>query len=181
MSKTFISLHVGIALFLSACATASPDVRLLGMTGAHHRVAEPGQQVVRVFVEVVNPGDVELELSRLDYRLTDGLPQLEASAGGPLVESVDSHGSVALRRSVGAHASTVIEVPVTLSEGSARGVLGQPVQGSAVAYTLDGRLYASAAAGERSWQVRTSARLDRGGRARQPRTARALVRVADRQ
>ncbi len=95
---------------------------------------------VLVFMEVVNPTGRDLELSRLEYRLSADT-------------WFESNGSVGLARNVAARSSTVVEISVPAYELQGRGTAGVP-------YRLQGRLFAHADRVERSWKVDAAGRLE---------------------
>jgi hypothetical protein len=105
-----------------------------------------------MFVEVVNPTQAQLTLSRLEY-------QLEASTW------FRSRGKVALRRSIGPGSSAVVEIPVPVdpSRRSGRVPTGAP-------YELEGKLYARDNRVERSWKVKVEGSLSQS-------SATRLIRV----
>lgn len=89
---------------------------------------------MKVFVEVHNPTKGNLNLSRLQYRLT-------------AQEWFDSEGIVTVRRTVTAGASAVVEILVPVSE------IPNASQMRGVSYTLEARLFATADKTERSWKL----------------------------
>lgn len=135
------------------CGSAAPQVKMLGVTEPSARVAraEHEDRTLVLFLEVVNPSDLSLRLSRLEYRF-------QAS---PRFSTV---GEVALSRAVGADSAAVVEVPVRLSaaalNGQAPGDGAQGgEQGDDVSFSLEGRLFAKAGAIERSWNVKIGGTL----------------------
>lgn len=132
-----------VAALASGCANQGPQVKVLGVTQPRQPVAE--QRVV-VFVEVVNPGQRELQLSRLEY-------QFQAS------KWLSSQGRVALARNIAPGASAIVEIPVPVekvAEGTGKDGLG---------FTLQGRLFAQDDQLERSWSVKAKGALRRAGNA----------------
>lgn len=121
-----------LAIALAACAGQQPSVAVLGVSPPKVEASRPDEQVLLVFVEVHNPTNRDLKLSRLEYRL-------EARAW------FESAGKVAVRRAVAAGSSAVVEIPVPVRPGA-------DVE-DGVAYTLEGRLFAHENDIERSWQV----------------------------
>lgn len=125
------------------------------MSQAQARPAK--QRTVLVYMEVVNPTARDLQLSRLDYRLS-------ADAW------FSTEGTVSLARAVAPRSSAVVEIAVPVDHVAAR-------RGDGVVYQLKGRLFAQADHVERSWSVTASGEIrDRSARFRFP----ASVDVADR-
>jgi hypothetical protein len=90
---------VVLALAVIGCATTqAPELRVLGVQEAttRHEV---------VFVQVTNPAQRPMRLTKLEYRF--------ASAGGATV----SEGEVALAREVPAGEAVVVEVPLDVASG----------------------------------------------------------------
>jgi len=135
-------LALGLAAMLalgagaSGCAGQAPEVKVLGITQPKEPVAE---QRILVFVEVVNPGYHDLELSRLEYRF-------RASSW------FKSEGRVALARQVAPGASAIVEIPVPVQGAPAGAVAGVP-------FSLEGRLFARDDRLERSWAVKAKGDL----------------------
>jgi len=96
---------------------------------------------VEVLLEVVNPSQTELVLSRLDYHL-------DCNTWAPL------KGSLALSRSVQPSSSEVVQIPI---RPRAR-ALGESRQSESVC-ELSGRLYAVDQKLERWWRVRAKKRF----------------------
>lgn len=126
-----------LAVGLAACAGPAPHVKVLGAEQARARQGGP---VLTVFVEVVNPTDRDLALSRLEYDL---------SAGRVFARK----GNVAVERRIGAGSTAIVEIAVPVARGAARNLAGVP-------YRLDGRLYAHGDHIERSWQVAVKGELE---------------------
>jgi hypothetical protein len=122
-------LAMAAAVLVSACATSSPRVTVLGV--------EQGRTTPRrsllVFVEVVNPTGRDIRLSRLEYKV-------HADSW------FESAGQVRVERDVGAGSSAVVEIPVPVQHsGTARA--------GTIPYTLEGKLFALEDKIERSWKV----------------------------
>src|SRR5262245_55420144 len=125
--RALLSMAIA-AILLVGCAGGRPQVKALGVSQSRRAV---DAKTLIVFVEVVNPSQSPLRLSRLEY-------QLEASSW------FHSRGKVALQRSVGAGSSAVVEIPVEASNDVPSGA----------AYALSGKLFARENRVERSWKVR---------------------------
>ncbi|HTE52517.1 MAG TPA: hypothetical protein VK698_16810 [Kofleriaceae bacterium] len=126
----------------TACATASPRVTVLGVEQAP--TAATARHSLLVFVEVVNPTQRDLHLSRLEYRVR-------------ATSWFESAGQVELAREVGAGESAVVEIPVPVRHTSAS-------RDGSVAYTLEGKLFALEDHVERSWKVKVRGALGRSDR-----------------
>ena len=126
------------------CASQGPEVKVLGVSQPRQPVAE---QRILVFVEVVNPGNHDLQLSRLEYRF-------KASSW------FKSEGRVALTRQVAPGASAIVEIPVPVDASGADAGLG------GVPFSLEGRLFAQDERLERSWSVKAKGALRNAGNKR---------------
>lgn len=161
------------------CGSAAPQVKMLGVTEPSAQVARAEHQdrTLVLFLEVVNPSDLSLRLSRLEYRF-------QAS---PWFSTV---GEVALSRAVGADSAAVVEVPVRLSaanmspqgqgqghgHGHGHGMNGE--QQDDVSFSLEGRLFAKAGTVERSWNVKIGGTLHADSLAGSARRARVRMHLA---
>ena len=116
------------------CAGPTPAVQLLGISSS-----EPVSPTeVLLFVEVTNPTQRDLTLSRFDYELeTDGL--------------LTDKGRVPLTRELSAGATAVVEIPV-------RGV---KKEAAGVALQLRGRLHATEDRVPRSWPFASKSSVER--------------------
>jgi hypothetical protein len=150
-----------VALAAAGCGRAAPQVKVIGVSDAQARPSA-SQRTMVVFLEVVNPTNVDLKLSRLEYQLSAG-PWLT------------TEGKIALHRAVGAGSSTVVEVPVQLSP-SARAV---DVPDGPVSYSLAGRLFALTDRTERSWSVVVHGVLQPEAFSDLRRAVRARMRIAN--
>lgn len=130
--------------------SARPQVKVLGVSQA--AMPARGDRTLVMFVEVVNPTQSELTLSRLEYELD--APSL-----------FSTRGNVSLRRKVQPGSSAVVEIPVPLAReiGASRVPSGAP-------YELEGKLFARENRVERSWKVKVEGALSQG-------TASRLIRV----
>jgi hypothetical protein len=165
MTSVARSLVIVLVISLGACASAGPRVNVLGVADAPARAAGD-RQTMKVFLEVVNPTKLALQLSRLEYRFTAG-------------SWIRVDGAVALSRAVPAGSSAVIEVPVRLSAVPA-GEDGASAPDGAVVYALEGRIFALADRVERSWSVTARGELDAQAVAAARRPG-AQPRIADKQ
>lgn len=155
------------------CGSAAPQVKMLGVTEPSAQVARAEHQdrTLVLFLEVVNPSDLSLRLSRLEYRF-------QAS---PWFSTV---GEVALSRAVGADSAAVVEVPVRLSaanmspqgQGQGQGMNGE--QQDDVSFSLEGRLFAKAGTVERSWNVKIGGTLHADSLAGSARRAHVRMHLA---
>jgi LEA14-like dessication related protein len=145
-----LTLLLGAGILAAGCATASPEVKVLGVSQPQ---AGQAQQVLVVFLEVVNPTDRSLELSRLEYRLS-------------APEWLDTQGRVGLSRAVSAGSSTIVEIPVPVQ---------RPDIPEVVSYSLEGTLFARENRIERSWSVAVTGALAE----RSARGESARVRLAE--
>jgi len=89
-----LALLFGLVLFACQSAGGNPQLRVLGV---HDQIATQQQQVV--FVQVTNPANHPLKLTKLEYTF---------AADGATV----STGEVPLERDVPAGAAVVVEVPL---------------------------------------------------------------------
>jgi len=138
-------MSLAIAAAAGCVSGARPQVKVLGVSQAS---SEPA---LVMFVEVVNPTQSELALSRLEYALE--APSL-----------FRTQGKVALQRRIGAGSSAVLEIPVTIDRTARSSVpTGAP-------YELEGKLFARENRVERSWKVKVEGALSQG-------VARRLIRV----
>lgn len=133
-------LALGGALGLSACSAASPRVTVLGVEQAP--AAATARRSLLVLVEVVNPTQRGLHLSRLEYRVR-------------ATSWFESAGQVQLSREIGAGESAIVEIPVPVGHTAAHE--------HAIPYTLDGRLFALENHIERSWRVAVRGAIGRAG------------------
>jgi hypothetical protein len=120
----------------AGCATPRAGAKVLG-------VSEPATEAagtMLVFLEVRNPTNRALRLDRFDY-------QIQASPW------FDTHGQLALSRSVAAKGTAVIEIPVRVERSAAR-----PGDGE-VECSVTGTLIAVAGAQETRWPVRATGAL----------------------
>ncbi len=131
-------IMICLAVFAAGCGAAGPRVSALGVSQGTHGAAEIEPGTLLVFLEVVNPTERPLTLSRLEYHF-------DADAW------FEAHGEVRLSRAVDAGDSVVIEVPVRIRE---------PVTAQAGAYVLDGRLFGTDERVERQWNVRVRGTVD---------------------
>ena len=149
---------LGAALVLAlliGCGGASPQVHVIGVAPAAEGSGRASQDRVVVFLEVVNRTGRELELSRLEYRLS-------APAW------FDAEGQLPLGRHVEADSSVVVEVPVAVSRSREVVALDDDVE-----YELEGRIVAREDRVERSWTVESRGQL----RAKEGGVTKGLVRV----
>ncbi len=121
-----------VVLAVSACASAGPKMKVLGVKAPQVQPFE--KPSMKVFVEVHNPTSQDLNLQRLQYRLV-------------AEQWFDSKGVVNVTRTINPGASAVVEISVPVSEFAGQGSM----QG--VPYTLDARLYALADKTQRSWKL----------------------------
>ena len=90
--RIVLALLIAIAAGVAGCATArSPELRVLGV----HE--EPRREVV--FVQVTNPANRPIQLTKLEYRFAAGSETI-------------SEGELELARDVPAGEAIVVEVPV---------------------------------------------------------------------
>lgn len=146
-----LKLFVLAALLLAgACAGPRANVRVLGVQQAAAPEAGEADEVLVVFLQVENPTTRDLELARLEYRLS----------ADPVFAT---DGAVAINRSVRARGSTVIEIAVRLSKGDL-----ERASEASLPYALAGTLVADAGAGTESrWRIEArgalSAKRERNG------------------
>lgn len=144
-----------MSLALVACGSTTPQVRVIGVSHAKRSHSQTGTgKVMVVFVEVVNPTDRKLNLSRLEYELA-------------AEDWFSSTGKVTVSRPIGAKSTAVLEIPVPFSE---------PKAAKMVAYTLKGTLYADDHDLLRSWNIHVNGVLDSSALAAS--SARIRVRIA---
>lgn len=144
------------ALAVSACSSASPQLKVIGVGQAQSRGPGVGDaRMLVVFVEVVNATQRDLELSRLEYELAAD-------------SWFSSEGAVRLSRDLTARGSVVVEIPVPYKPRVAAGE---------VAYTFRGKLYANDAHVERSWKLDQNGVLHEGEIAVRP--LGITTRIAD--
>ena len=141
----WLALGLALGTSLAGCATTSPSVKVLGFTEGV--AASSRSDSLVVFVEVVNPTQRELALSRLEYRL-DARSWFQTD------------GSVVLSRVVAPGSSTVVEVPIRFHRLAGYGHDGQSDSDQAVSYSLRGRLWAMSEQVQRSWNVEVAGVLD---------------------
>jgi len=143
------------AATFAACATAAPDVKVLGVSEG---VARRGSsdKVLVVFVEVVNDTSRDLRLSRLSYRMAAD-------------SWFTADGVAPLTRMLTAGTTAVVEVPVPFVGRSAAG---------AVPYRLDGTLVALDERLERSYAVSASGTIEASAIAVHGTPPRARLRIA---
>lgn len=158
--------HTGAitALLVALCAScggATPRIAVLGLDEPPGERAREDHTIV-VFLEVVNPTSLSLQLSRLRYQLSAGTGAA-GEAGIP--------GEVALARVVTAGATAVVEIPVTLPAASPPGSGAAP----GTRYTLSGELFAAFDHLEHSWPVETHFTLADGAGDRAGDRARAVA------
>lgn len=127
----FLAACLALLAIAGGCASgARPRVNVLGVQET--RAAAPRSGLL-VFVEVVNPTSRALTLSRLVYRV-------RASSW------FESAGQVRITRQIGAESSAVVEIPVPVQRAAT-------AEDGAIAYVLEGKLYAEEDRMERSWDV----------------------------
>ncbi|HYU15948.1 MAG TPA: hypothetical protein VEL05_07755 [Candidatus Acidoferrum sp.] len=128
---------------------------VLGVEQARATQAAPRRSLV-VFVEVVNPTQRDLRLSRLEYRV-------HADSW------FETQGQVRLAREIGAGQSAVVEIPVPVQHASS-------AHDGAIPYSLEGKLFALEDNIERSWRVAVRGAIGRAGE----RSSPVRVTVVDR-
>jgi hypothetical protein len=144
LKRTGLLLALSISgVFGSACASLGPQVNVIGVSAPS---TNADQSSLLMFVEVTNPTQVNLELSRFQY-------QLEA------IDRFSTSGDVSLSRPLNPGGTAVVEVPVKVNPTATAALSGVP-------YTLTGRIYAREDRLERSWKV--SARGSLGTSASNP-------------
>lgn len=124
-----------------ACGGSQPQVHVIGVAPEGDRVEKAPEEGVVVFLEVVNRTGRELELSRLEYRLS-------------APSWFEVKGKRSLRRHIDADSSVVVEIPVDLSRFRTGDAAEEEVR-----YQLEGRLVTREQRQERSWPVQSSGRL----------------------
>jgi len=129
-----------VGVLVSACATTSPRVTVLGVEQAQ---TAPRRSLL-VFVEVVNPTGRDLRLSRLEYKVRAD-------------SWFESSGQVRLERDIGAGSSAVVEIPVPVQQAGA-------THEGTIPYTLEGKLFALEDKIERSWNVAVRGAIGLGER-----------------
>ncbi len=134
--RTYLHLLLIGLPFLTTvgCAGPRPGVQVIGISTPS--VIQDEEALL--FVEVTNPTQRDLELSRFDY-------ELEAS-GWP----ADS-GEVPLSRGLAAGATAVVEIPIKTGTGTAA---------SGQAFEIRGRLHATENRVPFSWPFNSSGALD---------------------
>lgn len=149
------------------CGGAAPQLKVLGVTEPGERTAqtEADARMVVLFLEVVNPSALPLELSRLRYRF-------QASPW------FDAAGEIALSRAVAADSATVVEVPVRLSAAQVPSQAAGTEKAGDVLFSLDGRLFARAGELERSWNVALKGTLSEGSLAGAQKGPRVRMHLA---
>ncbi len=131
---------LAVILFSGGCGgTPKPAVKVIGVTDAQDR--HDASEMLLVFLEVRNPTQRNIKLSRLEYEL-DAAPLFAAS------------GNVQMQRTVSAGGSAVVQIPVRLSRADA-----QVIDARGVRYALSGTLFVKRGAGEATWPVRVQGRL----------------------
>lgn len=144
------------ALAMSACSSASPQLKVIGVGQAQSRGPGVGDaRMLVVFVEVVNSTNRDLELSKLEYDLAAD-------------SWFSSTGAVRLSREVNANSTAVVEIPVPYT---ARARAGE------VAYQFRGKLFANDAHVERTWKITQAGTLGEGEIAVRP--IGITTRIAD--
>lgn len=147
-ASALIGLFV-VSMMFVGCGGGAPSVKVLGLgettqADASNRLA--------VLVEVMNPSQSEMVLSRLEYELR-------------FASWFDVHGSVPLSRSVQPGSSAIFEIPVQATRRDRKAA-------AEMSYVLKGRLFAVDQRLERSWKVFASGKL--GGA---PQASGPAVRV----
>lgn len=127
---------------------------MLGVAPANANARHAASKLLVVYVEVVNPTNRVVKLSRLDYRLR-------------APSWFDTEGRMPLSRPVGAGSSVVLEIPVALTKNG-KWPHGAP-------YTLEGKLFGVQDQIERSWQVKASGALTTNAGSMSWRPIRAKV------
>ena len=101
--------------------------------GVQESRSQAPRNALLVFVEVVNPTQSALTLSRLEYRVR-------------ATSWFESSGEVRITRQIGAESSAVVEISVPVE----RAVSGDD---GSIPYVLEGKLFAREDLRERSWDV----------------------------
>jgi len=125
-----------LGVVLGACASTRPSVRVLGVSEVEPRQAT---RALVVFVEVVNPGEREIQLSKLEYRLR----------AEPWFAT---HGRVDLARPIAPGSSAIVEIPVAVRTPDALGTAVASASGG-VPFRLEGELFTVDDRVERAWTV----------------------------
>jgi hypothetical protein len=122
-----VVIAVALALGAAACgAAAGPQVKVLGVSEQGAATTAQPHSVV-VFLQVRNPSNRPIKLSRLQYTFSaDGASKV---------------GNLTLSRSLAGDAAVIVEVPIELHA---------PADGE---FHLDGKLYAFEDQIVRSWKV----------------------------
>ncbi len=123
---TYLLCALLAILAVGGCATSKPYVSVVGTSQATRE-----SNSVVVVVEIHNPTTTPLRLSQLDYTL--------AKRGG----DSRTRGSVTLRDTVAPGRTSIVDIEVPLSAGSARGG----------AYDISGRLRGFAGDVELNWKI----------------------------
>jgi hypothetical protein len=133
------ALIVFASALLTGCAAGpTPRVKVLG---AEQVRAHAGGPSLIVFVEVVNPTDSDLALSRLEYDLSaDAL--------------LRAKGSARVDRRIGPDSSAVVEISVPVERKVAAALPG-------ASYRLAGKLFAHGDHMEQFWKVEVKGELAR--------------------
>lgn len=158
-----LALLLALGMLLGACTASRPAVKVLGVTDAIQ--TSPERENLIVFVQVVNPTNQGMTLSRLEYRL-DAESWFQAN------------GEVALARPVGPQSATVVQVPVRmrrLTDPAAAANDGD----EAIAYSLQGRLFAVSERVQRSWDVKVKGTLSPEAVADTRQGPQVQIRIAD--
>ena len=121
---------VPLILLVAACTSSTPKVKVLGVTNS----SGDSPQTIHVFMQVVNPTQKELRLSRLKYSMNAG-SWFKAS------------GEIRLTRALPGDSAAVLDIPIPVD---------QPLTRSAtpIVFRLNGRLYARDHTNMRSWAVK---------------------------
>jgi len=161
--KLWIAATLAVGLF--GCSTAAPQVKVLGVsrtaTTPAERRSAPGERTLVVFVEVVNPTQRDLHLTRMEYRMA-AHPWLEAK------------GNVPLSREVASDSTAVVEIPVSYRDAES----GQSAPDS-VPFELHGRLFSLERRVERSWHVKVSGTIDLAALAATGQPIRARIAASE--
>lgn len=145
MSLALRTWVIATVLVISgACSSTAPRVKVLGVSESRAHTARPPvrerERTLLVFLEVINPTGLALELSRLEYHFN--------------AESwFSTDGAIALSRAVGADSAAVVEVPVRISSRDIPADALRVDEDGNLIFSLQGRLFARAGELERSWNV----------------------------